>query len=80
MNIQPRPIIKITDIAEIVPDKYSESTFPEGALKLSKTTETVVQICARTLANLSIQGGGARGSKKVMRKISKPQGFRCTYR
>ena len=80
MNIQPRPIIKITNIAEIVPDKYSESTFPEGALKLSKTTETVVQICARTLTNQPIQGGGARGSKKVMRKISKPQGFRCTYR
>ena len=80
MNIQPRPIIKITNIAEIVPDKYSESTFPEGALKLSKTTETVVQICARTRANQPIQGGGARGSKKVMRKISKPQGFRCTYR
>ena len=69
MNIQPRPIIKIPNIAEIVPDKYSESTFPEGALKLSKTTETVVQICARTLANQPIQGGGARGCKDVMRKI-----------
>ena len=31
-------------MAEIVPDKYSESTFPEGALTLSKTTETVVHI------------------------------------
>ena len=80
MNIQPRPIIKIPNVAEIFPDKYSKSTFPLGAFKLSKTTETVVQICALTLANLIIQGGGARGSKKVMRKISKPQGLRCTYR
>ena len=34
MNIQPGPIIKIPNIAEIVPDKYSKPTFPEGALKL----------------------------------------------
>ena len=79
MNIQPRPIVKILDIAEIVPDKYSQSTFPEGAITLSKTTETVVHICARTLVNLIIQGGAARGSKKVMCKILKPQGLRCTY-
>ena len=69
MNFQPRPIIKIPNITEKIPDKYFEPTFPEGALKLPKTTETVVQICARTLANLIIQGGGARGSQKVMRKI-----------
>ena len=36
MNIQPRPIIKITNIAEIVPDNFSESTFPEGANKTFK--------------------------------------------
>ena len=69
MNIQPRPIIKRPNIAEMVPDKYSESTFPKGALKLSKTPETVVQICAWTLANLNIQGGGARDCKDVMCKI-----------
>ena len=69
MNIKPRPIIKITNIAEIVPDKYPESPFLDSALKLPKATETVVQICARTLANLIIQGGGARECKDVMRKI-----------
>ena len=69
MKIKPRPIIKITNIAEIVPDKYPESPFLNSALKLPKATETVVQICARTLANLMIQGGGARGCKDVMRKI-----------
>ena len=80
MLIQPRPNIKIPNIAEIVPDKYSKLTFPVGALKLSKTDETEVQICGQTLANLIIQGVGARGSKKVMHKISKPQGLRYTYR
>ena len=69
MKIKPRPIIKITNIAEIVPNKYPESPFLNSALKLPKATETVVQICARTLANLMIQGGGARGCKDVMRKI-----------
>ena len=34
MNIQPRTIKEIPNIAEIVPEKYSESTFPKGALKL----------------------------------------------
>ena len=51
MNIQPRRVIIIPNIVETVPDKYSGPTCPEGDLKLSKTTETVVQICARTLAN-----------------------------
>ena len=69
MKIKPRPIIKITNIAEIVPDKYPESPFLNSALKLPKATETVVQICARTMANLMIQGGGARGCKDVMCKI-----------
>ena len=69
MKIQPRPIIKITNIAEIVPNNYPDSPFLNSALKLPKATETVVQICARTLANLMIQGGGARGCKDVMRKI-----------
>ena len=69
MKIKLRPIIKITNIAEIVPDKYPESPFLNSALKLPKATETVVQICARTLANLMIQGGGARGCRDVMRKI-----------
>ena len=69
MNIKPRPIIKITNFAEIVPDKYPESPFLNSALKLPKATETVAQICAWTLANLMIQGGGARGCKDVMRKI-----------
>ena len=67
-------------MAEIVHDKFPESPFPKSALKLPKTTETVVQICAQTLANQSIQGGGARGCKKVMRKILKPQRLRSTYR
>ena len=75
MNIQTRTIIKIPNIEEIVPDKHSEPTFPEGALKLPKNTETVVQICARTLANLIIQGGGARGSKKVMPKSRSPKDY-----
>ena len=69
MIIKPRHILKIPNIAEIVPDKYPESPFLNSALKLPKATETVVQICARTLANLMIQGGGARGCKDVMRKI-----------
>ena len=72
MNIEPRPIIKIQSITEIVPNKYSEPTYPEVALKLSKNTETVVKIFAQTLANIIIQGGGARGNNMVMRKISKP--------
>ena len=63
------------NIAELVPDKYSQQTFPEGALKLSKTPETVIQICARSPVNLIIQGGGARGSTKIMRKISKAPGL-----
>ena len=57
------------DILEIVPEKFPESTFPEEALKLQKTTETVVQICAWTLANPIIQGRGARECKKIMLKI-----------
>ena len=65
MNIQPRPIIKIPNITEMIPDKYFEPTFPEGALKLPKTTETVVQICARTLANLIIQGRGVQEEARV---------------
>ena len=69
IKIEPRPIMKLPNIAEIVPNRYSEPTIPEDALELLKTTETVVQICAWILANLIIQGGGARGSKKVMRKI-----------
>ena len=69
MKIKPRLIIKITNIAEIVLDEYPESPFLNSALKLPKATKTVVQICARTLANLMIQGGGARGCKDVMRKI-----------
>ena len=69
MKIKPRPIIKINNIAEIVPDKYPESTFLDSALKLPKATKTVIQIWARTLANLIMQGGGARGCKDVMRKI-----------
>ena len=80
MNIQSSTFIKVPNITEMVPNKYSKSTFPVGALKLSKNTETVVQMCARNLANLITQGGGARGSKKLMRKILKPQGLRCTYR
>ena len=69
MKIKPRPIIKITNIAEIVPDKYPESPFLNSALKLPKAAETVVQICAWTLANVMIQGWGARGCKDVMCKI-----------
>ena len=63
IKIKPRSNIKITNIAEIVPDKYPESPFLNSALKLPKATETVMQICGRTLtlANLMIQGGGARG-------------------
>ena len=57
MNIKTRLIIKITNIAEIVPDKYPEAPFLDSALKLPNATETVVQICARTLANPIIQGG-----------------------
>ena len=57
--------MKITYIAEIVQDKFPESTFLESALKLPKTTETVVQICAQTLANQIIKGGGARGCKRM---------------
>ena len=49
MKIKPRPIIKITNIAEIVPDKYPESAFPESALKLFENHWTVVQICAQTM-------------------------------
>ena len=41
MKIKPRPIIKITIIAEIVPDKYPESAFLNSDLKLPKATETV---------------------------------------
>ena len=52
-----RWIFNLQNIAEIVPDKYSRPTFSMVALKLSKTTKTVVQICARTLANLIIQVG-----------------------
>ena len=48
MNIQTRPIIKIPNMSKIVPNKCSDPTFPEGALKLSKTTETLVQICTLT--------------------------------
>ena len=75
MNFQPTPIMKIPNVAEIFPNKYSELTWPQGALNVSKTTKTVVQICA----NLIIQGGDARGSKKVMCKILKAQGLQCTY-
>ena len=57
MKILPRPIIKLTNIAETVPDKYPESPFPQSALKIPRTTETVVQICAQTLAIQIIQGG-----------------------
>ena len=63
MKIKPRPIIKITNIAEIVPNIYPASAFLNSALKLPKDTETVVQICARMLANLMLQGGGARGCR-----------------
>ena len=56
-------------MAEIVPDKYRKLPYLNCALKLPKATGTVVQICARTLANLMIQGGGARGCKDVMCKI-----------
>ena len=70
----------IPNITEIVPDKYFGPTFPEGALKISKTTVTGVEMCALTPANLIIQGGCARGSMKVMRKILKPKGLPCTYR
>ena len=59
----------MTIIAEIVPNKYSKSAFPNSALKRQKATKKVVQICARTLANLMLQGGGARGCKDVMRKL-----------
>ena len=69
IKILPRPIIKITNIAEIVPDKYPESAFLNSALKLPKATKTVVQICAQTLVNLIFQGVGARGCMGVMRKI-----------
>ena len=70
MKSKPRPIVKfITNIAEIVPGKYPESPFLNSALKLPKTTEIVVHICARTLANLMIQGGGEKRCKDVMRKI-----------
>ena len=69
MKIKPRPIIEITNNAEIVPNKYPESAFLNSVLKLPKATETVVQICERTLANLMIQGGGARGCKEILRKI-----------
>ena len=79
MNIQPWPIVIMPNIAEIVPNTYSAPTFPKDVLELSKITKAVVQICAWTLANLIIQGGGARGSKKVMRKVLKPQGLLCTY-
>ena len=61
MKIKPRPIIKTINIAEIVPNKYPTSAFLNSALKLPKATETVVQICARMLANLMLQEGGARG-------------------
>ena len=74
MKIYPRPIIEISNNANIVPDKYPESSFPEGALKLPKTIETVGQLCAQTLANLIIQG-----SKSVLHKIWKPKGLQCTY-
>ena len=69
MKVLPLPIIKITNIAEIVPNKYPELPFPESALNLPRITETVVQACARTLANQIIQVGGAREIKKVIRKI-----------
>ena len=69
MKIIPTPMIKITNIAEIVPNKYLESPFLDSLLKLPKATETVVQICSRTLANLSIHGGDARGCKDIMRII-----------
>ena len=42
MKIIPRLIMKILNILDIVLDKYPESPFTEGALKLPKTTETVV--------------------------------------
>ena len=58
MKKLPRPIINIPNIADIVPDKYPESAFSEGALKIPKTTEKVVHICAQTLVNLIIQGRG----------------------
>ena len=64
MNFQPTPIMKISNIAEIVPNKYSKLILPKGALKVSKTTKTVVQICAWTLANLIIQGGAARETRR----------------
>ena len=41
---------KISNIDEIVHNTFPESPFPESALKLPKTTETVVHICAQTLA------------------------------
>ena len=41
--------------AEIVPDKYPESPFPDSVLTTYEITETVVQTCAWTLVNLIIQ-------------------------
>ena len=64
MKVLPLPIIKIANIAEIVPDKYPEPPFSESALNLPRITETVVQVCARILANQIIQGGSAREIKK----------------
>ena len=49
--------MKITNIAEIFLNNFPESPFPESALKLSKTTKTVVQICAQRLANQIIKDG-----------------------
>ena len=50
---------------DIIPFKYPGPPFPEGALKVPQTTETVVQICARTPVNLIIQGKGVQEEARV---------------
>ena len=48
MKIEPRPSTKKPNIAEIVHNKFHESPFPNSALKLPKTTETVVPLVLET--------------------------------
>ena len=55
MQTKSRPIIKITNIAKIVPDKYPESPFPKSTLKLKQCTMSLIlhsfslKLCSATV-------------------------------
>ena len=63
-----------TQIAEIVPDKYSKSTFPEGALKLSKALKQCsgADMCTDT-GQSNYSRRGCKRKQEVNAQILKPQ-------